>query len=109
MLIVFGTIINVMIERFKLYKKGTKMNQQDITNLINNSSKLIGTRQVLKAIMGNTLQLVVIAKDTDSGLKEQILHECSTKNIPVVECFTKQELGSLAGIDVMCACIGILN
>ena len=85
------------------------MNQQDITNLINNSSKLIGTRQVLKAIIDNSLQLVVIAKDTDLSIKDNIINSCVINKVNYIECLSRKELGVIANINVDCACIGILK
>lgn len=83
--------------------------QKDLTKLINNSSKLIGTRQVLKAIINGTIAKVIIATNIDEVLFSKLKSECSNYNIPMVREFSKHELGKMCNIDVDCAVIGILK
>ena len=80
-----------------------------VTKLINNSSKLIGTRQVLKAIIHGDITQVIIAANTDEGLREQITAECKIGNIPFQIALTKSELGKLCKLDVPCAVVGLLK
>jgi len=80
-----------------------------LTKLINNSSKLIGTRQVLKAVINGKITQVIIAADADDRLKEQVAAACKQGNIPILSTLSKCELGKLCKIQVPCAVIGIVK
>lgn len=84
-----------------------EVHQKDLINIINNSSKLIGTRQVLKAIINGTVDKVIIATNVDEVLSNKVKGECSNHNIPMIREFTMSELGKLCGIDVGCAVVGL--
>ena len=85
------------------------MKEEEVIHLVNTFPKLVGTRQVLRAIIEAQLRLVIVAKDADSKLKKQIEGSCKDKNIPIVYTLSKRELGTIVGIEVACACIGILK
>ncbi len=86
-----------------------KAQEKDLINLINNSSKLIGTRQVLKAIINGTITKVIVANNIDTELFNKIKGECTNHNIPMVRAFTKYDLGKLCHLSVDCAVVGIVK
>jgi ribosomal protein L7Ae-like RNA K-turn-binding protein len=83
------------------------MNSADIKKLINNSSALVGMRQVLKACAKGALRCVILASDADEGICDKVLQACAQHNTEVVMFPSKRELGKLAGIEVASAVVGI--
>ena len=86
-----------------------KAQEKDLINLVNNSSKLIGTRQVLKAIINGAVTKVIVANNIYEVLFEKIKDECAKHHIPMVRAFTKFDLGTLCHIDVDCAVVGLVK
>jgi len=67
-----------------------------------------GTNEVTKAIERGTAKLVLVAKDTNP--KEIIMHLpalCEEKDIPLIPVSTREELGTIAGLNVPTAAIAI--
>lgn len=83
------------------------MSNADIKKLINNSSILIGTKQVLKACAKGALRCVILASDADESICSKVLQTCAQYNTEVLSFPSKRELGRLAGIDVASAVVGI--
>jgi len=83
------------------------MTNVDIKKLINNSSVLVGTRQVLKACAKGALRCVILASDADESICNKIVQTCAQHNTEVYNFPSKRELGKLAGIDVASAVVGI--
>lgn len=72
-------------------------------------NKVAGVRQIVRGINGDTIRCVLIAEDTDLHIKRQLLDLCTQKNIPVLFCPSKSELGREIGIDIGCAAVGFLK
>ncbi len=87
----------------------SKVFEEDLQRLLASSSTTIGFRQTEKAIKKGAIAQVIVASNIDTSLEKVILTECSQNNISVKRALTKQELGKLAGLEVSCACIGILR
>jgi large subunit ribosomal protein L7A len=87
----------------------SKKLEEDLSKLIASSAKAIGLRETIKAINKGAIATVIVSTNIDASLEKVILTECSQKNISVKRAFTKQELGKIAGLEVSCACIGILR
>lgn len=83
--------------------------EEDLSKLLARSSKTLGYRETSKAIGKGTISLVIVSTNIDAALEKVILTECSNNNISVKRAFTKQELGKLVGLEVSCACVGILR
>ncbi|NLL55981.1 MAG: ribosomal L7Ae/L30e/S12e/Gadd45 family protein [Clostridiales bacterium] len=73
---------------------------------ISRQNLVVGYRQVVRGLSGNQLRCVMIASDTDIGIKDKIIALCQDKNIPYRIGMTKQETGKLLGLDVACAIYG---
>lgn len=87
----------------------SKTIEEDLTKVIAKSSKTLGFRETSKAISKGTINYVIVSTNIDEALEKVILTECSNNNISVKRAFTKQELGKLVGLEVSCACVGILR
>lgn len=70
-------------------------------------NRVVGLRQVRKAINNNRLRCVMIAMDTDEIIKTQLVSVCEQKQIPHKFFDSKDEMGKLLGIDVACSVLGI--
>ncbi|HEY8390008.1 MAG TPA: ribosomal L7Ae/L30e/S12e/Gadd45 family protein [Clostridia bacterium] len=89
-----------------MYKK-TTLSNAEVIKLINNSSILVGTRQVLKACAKDALRCVILASDADESLCSKITELCSAHDTEVFMFPSKRELGQIAGIEVASAVVGI--
>jgi len=88
-----------------------ELNLPELNKLVNNSLKLIGRKQVLKAIIFSLdkIRCVVLAKDAESDVVEPIIDLCKQKNVQIYLAPSKKELGSLAKIEVNASVIAVLN
>lgn len=89
----------------------SELNLQELKKLVNNSLKIVGKKQVLKAIIFslNSVRCVIIARDAEGEVVEPILDLCKQKKVQVYFAANKQELGFVAGIDVMASVVALLN
>ncbi len=71
--------------------------------------KVIGLRQVNRGIKDNQIRCVLIADDTDSNIRLQLMKTCREANVLVTRVRSKEELGKALGIEVDCATVGILK
>ncbi|MGP3778967.1 ribosomal L7Ae/L30e/S12e/Gadd45 family protein [Halanaerobium saccharolyticum] len=70
---------------------------------------LVGSKQTLKAIAGNQVKKIFLAKDIDQPLKQEILEAVNNNNIPFEIVESKNELGRICGIDVSAASAALLK
>lgn len=76
----------------------------DITlTKISRQNLVVGYRQVVRGLSGGHLRCVVIASDTDIGIRQDVIALCQDKKVPYTIGVTKQETGKLLGLDVACA------
>ncbi|MGD9901094.1 MAG: ribosomal L7Ae/L30e/S12e/Gadd45 family protein [Spirochaetales bacterium] len=88
-----------------------EINLQKLQKLVNNSLKVVGRKQVLKAIIFSLDRTwcVVVAKDAKADVVDPILDLCKTKKVQVYLVPSKRELGNIAGVDVEASAIALLN
>lgn len=89
-----------------------KMRKEDEEHLIfmlTDSSKVVGTKQVLRGLASDSLRCVVLSEDADDFLKGRIVAKAAEKGIEVVAAPSMEFLGKLCGIDVGAATAGILK
>lgn len=72
-------------------------------------NRLIGFRQVRKAVKNNHLRCVMIAIDTDESIKSQMTDLCEQRLVPYSFYSSKIEMGKELGLDVACSVCGILK
>jgi len=70
---------------------------------------VVGTKQVMRGILGGQIEYVVVAKDADRPLLDRIINECNDKKIPCHEVAEKSQLGLRVGVKIGTAVIGILK
>ncbi|HKL73276.1 MAG TPA: ribosomal L7Ae/L30e/S12e/Gadd45 family protein [Clostridia bacterium] len=64
---------------------------------------VVGYRQVVRGLSSGNIRCVVIASDTDIGIKNELATLCQDKKVPCRVGTTKAETGKLIGLDVACA------
>ncbi|MGV8906133.1 MAG: L7Ae/L30e/S12e/Gadd45 family ribosomal protein [Acetobacterium sp.] len=72
-------------------------------------SKVIGTKQTLKAVKDGKALKVFLAEDTEEHIKKSIIDCCNEHNITVERVETKIGLGRSGGIDRGAAVITIVK
>lgn len=77
--------------------------------LKNSVSKVVGTKQVLRALKAGALLRAYVANDADTYLFQRITTAAENARVPVVRVETMKELGVLCGLEVGAAAAGILR
>ena len=81
----------------------------DVYENIKDEKLAIGIKQSLKAVATSDVKHLIVAKDAQSGILEEILSECSQKGIEVRYAETMAQLGKSSGIDVGSAVVAVLK
>ncbi|MBR6029124.1 MAG: ribosomal L7Ae/L30e/S12e/Gadd45 family protein [Clostridia bacterium] len=69
--------------------------------------KVVGTRQVLRALKSGGLQRVYVADDADTFLFQQVIRAAEAARVPAVRVASMKELGQACGVEVAAAAAGI--
>lgn len=76
---------------------------------LNSSNKVIGTKQVKRALSRGGVLKVFIAEDAEPHIIRPIIDTCREKGIEVVSVPTMIELGRACGIDIGSASAAIVE
>lgn len=76
---------------------------------LNTGNKVVGTKQVKRAILGDKVERVFIAKDAEEKVVSDIKEKCHKKAIDVDYVDTMKELGKACGIEVSAATAALLK
>lgn len=68
--------------------------------------RIVGTKQVLKALAADELELVYLALDAEPFLLNKLKAACHEHGVAVEQVPTMKELGQKCKIDVGAACAG---
>ncbi len=68
--------------------------------------RIVGTKQVLKALAAGELERVYLAMDAEPFLLNKLKAACSAHGIQIEQVPTMKELGQQCKIDVGAACAG---
>ena len=71
--------------------------------------KVVGIKQLRRALTDQTAELVFLAKDADPALTEPLMAQCREGGVKVVSDVTMAELGKACGISVGAAAAAILR
>ncbi len=71
--------------------------------------KVIGKKQTLKALKGEKVELLLIAKDAEGKVIRPLVELAKEYNVPINYVDTMVELGEAAGIEVGAATVAILK
>lgn len=78
-----------------------------LETLKNTPKRVVGSKQVLKAIAAGQLVRVYLAEDADAFITQKILQACVQHGVVTVRIPTMRELGEACEIDVGAACAGV--
>lgn len=73
------------------------------------SRKIVGTKQVLRALKSNQVEKVFIASDADESVKLSVVDSCKELEVDTEEITTMRELGDVFGISVGAATAAVLK
>ena len=76
---------------------------------IENSKKVIGSKQVKKAVMKGAASRVYLAKDAEHHILKPLLEICQQYEVGVEMIETMAELGRACGIEVGSAAVALLK
>ena len=72
------------------------------------ANKVVGTKQVLRALKTGSLQRVYVANDADTFLFQQVIRAAEAAGVPAVRVASMKELGEACGVEVSAAAAGLL-
>jgi len=84
------------------------MEREKLTQTLYRSSKVVGSKQVLKGISDGTVRCVIVAADADAQLKKKLLAAAEERGVKVERAPSKRRLGEAAGIEVGAAVVGLV-
>ncbi len=90
-----------------MYKKN--MDKEKLELMLNTSSKVVGSKQVLKGISDSTVRCVIVASDADAQIKKRIVAQAKANGVEIVYVASKKRLGESAGVEVSAAAVGIVE
>lgn len=80
-----------------------------LTRLMDSPNKVIGTKQTLKALKGDQVAHLFIAKDAEPKVTRPLVELALKGNVPVEYAKTMTELGHAAGIEIGAAVVAVLK
>ena len=85
------------------------MEKAKLLTMLNGSSKVVGSKQVLKGIADGTVRCVIVAADADAQLKRKIELAAKESGLKLVSFPSKRELAKAVGVEVDTAVAGVTN
>ncbi len=76
---------------------------------LKNSPKLVGVKQLRKAVGRGEIRRVFLAEDADPALTEPVERLALEQGIPITRVRSMKELGQACGIAVGASAAGLLN
>lgn len=76
---------------------------------LDNYTKVVGVKQVKRALNSNDIEAVFIAMDAENKITDEIAKICSDKHIQVIYVENMKKLGDACGIDVNAATAALLK
>ena len=71
--------------------------------------RIVGTKQLLRALDEGKIAHAYVAKDADLLLTKRVVDRCYDMNIPCTQVDSMEKLGRACGIDVKAAAAGLLK
>ena len=75
--------------------------------LKNAASRVVGSKQVQRALKAGSLSRVYVAEDIDTFLYQKVTRAAAEANVPVTVVKTSAELGRACGLEIPSAAAGI--
>ncbi|HHX12027.1 MAG TPA: 50S ribosomal protein L7ae-like protein [Clostridiales bacterium] len=79
-----------------------------LSELITNN-KIVGTKQVKRALNSQDLKAVFIARDAENKVTDEIIDICKDKHVEVIYVDNMKKLGDACGIDVNAAVAALIK
>ena len=76
---------------------------------LTSNRKVIGTKQLRKALKAGRVRTAYVAADADPMLREPLVGQCRDAGVEVIPVTTMKELGKLCQIHVGAACAALLR
>ena len=83
--------------------------EQEVITLLNNSSKVVGTKQVLKGMASDELRCVILSEDADDFIKTKVKTQAQKCGVEVIVAPSISWLGNECKIAVGAATVGIIK
>ena len=80
-----------------------------MTLKLNTDKKVVGTKQVKRAIVNGKVDIVYIAKDAEKKIINEITTACNEKQIEIIYVESMRKLGEACNIDVSAASAALLK
>lgn len=80
-----------------------------VETLKNAAVKVVGTKQVLRALKAGTAARAYVANDADTFLFQRIVTAAEAANVPVVRVASMKELGVVCGVEVATASAAVVK
>lgn len=77
--------------------------------LKNAAAKVVGTKQVLRALKAGTAAYAYVANDADTFLFQRIVTAAEAAGVPVTRVESMKDLGVACGVDVAAAAAAIVK
>lgn len=71
--------------------------------------RVIGTKQLLKALKAGRVLTAYVADDADPFLREPLLEQCRAAGVEIIPVASMKELGKLCQIHVGAACAALVR
>ena len=71
--------------------------------------KVVGMKQVLRALKAGTVSRVYVGNDADTFIYQQVVRSAESAGVPCVRVASMKELGMICGVDVPAAAAGLLR
>jgi large subunit ribosomal protein L7A len=72
-------------------------------------NKVVGTKQVKRALNSSKVELVYIADDAEKRVTDEIVELCKNKQVQIIHIDTMRDLGKACGIDINAAVAALLK
>lgn len=76
---------------------------------LNANNKIVGAKQVKRALNSQEIEVVFIAKDAENKITDEIKEICIDKHIQVIYVDNMKKLGDACGIDVNAATAALVK
>jgi len=73
------------------------------------AKKVVGTKQVTRALKAGTAARAYVANDADTFIFQQVIRAAEEARVPCVRVDTMKELGMVCGLEVPTAAAGLLR
>lgn len=79
-----------------------------MTENLKHSNKIVGAKQVKRALKESKVNKVYIAQDAEERVIFDIVQQCEKMHIPIVNVESMSKLGNACGIDINAAVAALL-